>query len=121
MKLLLRGNDRSEVDRVKLLLESRGIPVFVSNEDSARNMGTFLAVKQYGLFIVLDYQFHDATALLDDDTHEVAEPVDVAEYYRTVEHARPAALQKILNRLLLFSGILILVFYLLIQLTIIDQ
>ncbi len=37
MGFLSEVHSRNELDNIKILLESRGIPIFVGNEESARN------------------------------------------------------------------------------------
>jgi hypothetical protein len=88
MKLLFESIDRMDIDEAKLLLESRGIPVFVGNEDSARNWGLVYLARRYALWVPLDQQFEDAKALLKNKNHEVSVSIDVEDYYRQVDSLR---------------------------------
>ena len=82
MKLLFEETDRQEVDRIRILLESRGIPVFIGNEETARNFGFIALSQKYGVWVFEDSQFGCAKKILADETHEVEKPIDVNEYYR---------------------------------------
>ncbi len=81
MKLIYQSSDRYEIENSKLLLESRGIPVHISNEDSNRNLSYMSIAIKLGIWVVFDDQYNDAIALLKDDTHEVNNPRDIEEYY----------------------------------------
>jgi len=107
MKLLFESVERSEIDSARLLLESRGIPVFIGNEDSARNFGLVYPARNYALWICIDEQYEDALALLDDINHEVKRPVDIEEYNKSFEQLRSRNTQKLFNGMMLAMLILI--------------
>ena len=101
MKLLFESIERSEIDSARILLESRGIPIFVGNEDSARNFGLVYPARKYALWVCIDEQYEDALALLDNNDHEIRMPVDIQEYHKSFEQLRSQNTQKLFNGLML--------------------
>jgi len=68
MKLILESTDTAMLMARSALLEARGIPTHL---DEVAHVGV---VPQH-LYIMLDQQFADARAVLEDEAHEVADPV----------------------------------------------
>jgi hypothetical protein len=85
MKLIYQSSQRSDIESARLLLESRGIPVYVSNEDTNRNLSYMSIALKLGIWVVFEDQYDDAIALLTDDTYEVKKPRNVEEYYSTLK------------------------------------
>lgn len=88
MKLLYESSDRYEIEGCKLLLESRGIPVHISNEDSNRNLSYMALAVKLGIWVVFEDQYNDAVALLNDDTHEVENPRSIEAYHSALNEAQ---------------------------------
>ena len=65
--------DSDERERIRDLLASRGIPTYWAK--------TYRSVRGM-LFVCINEQFDDALAVLKNPNHEVAQPVDVAEFER---------------------------------------
>lgn len=86
MKLLLEESNRNEVDRIRLLLESAGIPIFVGNEDTARNLNFIPLAQKYGIWVLEDSQYECAVSLLSNPDYCVKNPLDVDEYYKLAEN-----------------------------------
>lgn len=101
MKLLFESTERDEIYSARILLESRGIPVFIGNEDSARNFGLLHPVRNYTFWVYIDEQFEDALALLGNVDHEVRKPVDIEQYSQSLEQLSSQNRQKLLNGLML--------------------
>jgi hypothetical protein len=99
MRLLTKAQSRDEQARLVALLESRGIPIYAATGWTARN--PFLG----GVFVCIDSQYDDAVALLRDEEHVVADPVDVAEFWKKA----PATLPTILKGALIVLGVLVVV------------
>lgn len=85
MKLLTEVMDLNELTRIRILFESNGIPVFIGNEDAARNMGFILVARKYDVYVLYDEQFHDAQRLLEDESHVVENQVNMDEHRRNME------------------------------------
>lgn len=85
MKLLYQSSDRQDIEASRLLLESRGIPVHVSNEDTNRNLSYMSIAVQLGIWVIFDEQYNDAITLLGDDTHEVENPIDIDEFHSMLD------------------------------------
>ena len=68
-----------EHDRIRELLERNGIPIYVGARTPRSG--------PVGLFVCLDEQHDDAVALLRNPHHTVANPVDVADYYKQLDAA----------------------------------
>jgi hypothetical protein len=91
--------DRTTRDRAEVaaLLESRGIPVYVDWSWRGRNPS------RGAILVCIDAQYDDAVALLADAEHDVAEPVDVAAFWKKA----PGTLSTILNYALVILALLI--------------
>jgi hypothetical protein len=100
-----------DIDQAKLLLESRGIPVFIGNEDSARNWGLVYPARRYALWIPLNEQFEDAKALFNNKDHDVSLSVDVEEYYKNMDKLRTKSVKNIFHKLMLFIILLSFISY----------
>jgi len=69
---------------IRTALEGAGIPVFVSGENYTNLKIPFMP-HNLGVFVYLDDQYHDATALIANPSHKVASPVDINAFYRELE------------------------------------
>ena len=118
MKLLFHTLNRSEVDSVRIRLESNGIPVFVSNDYSSTMLGPVFSAKPYSVWVVLENQHHDAEMLLKNPEHLVAEPVDVALFYKEMAGQRSNAYIKIM---LWGAGLVAMLFALLVIVVYVDN
>lgn len=110
MKQLIQSENKAEIDGIRILLESRGIPVFVGNEDSARNMGWLLSAREYVLWVLVDEQYEDAVALVEDPSHEVRTAVNMEKYSKSFGKMHEQNMQKIFNWLMFFLVVMIGVF-----------
>jgi hypothetical protein len=111
MKFLLKTKEKSELDRIRMLLESRGVLVHVDGENEHRLGGHAMPFIGYRLHVVVDAQYEDALKLLEDEEHEVADPVDMDEFRAYQEEARPEVMNRIINWMVLaVIGLLAVVF-----------
>lgn len=78
MKLVLRSLDVNYLNSQKILLESNGIPAFVSGENTARTLTPIIS--EPGLWVFLDEHEGEALQLLDDPDYEVINKVDVSDF-----------------------------------------
>lgn len=102
MRLLDCANSTLQRPEIVALLESRGIPVFVG-------AGSKLRYPTRGaIYVCLDAQYDDAVALLGDENHDVAEPVDVEAFWKKAPGTLPTILNWALAALALVIGIWIL-------------
>jgi hypothetical protein len=76
MKSLGSFGNTPECDQIRDMLASRGIPRYLATGYRARR-GT--------LFVCINEQFDDALAVLKNPEHEVAQPVDIAEFERAAQ------------------------------------
>lgn len=98
MRLLFESESPAELSQAKELLEEKGIPVFISSEETYRLRPSRLIYKK-GLWVCLEAQFSDAARLLKSPSHQVARPVDVEEFHRSLEEAQREPLRGLwLNR-----------------------
>lgn len=116
MKFLLKTKEKSELDRVRMLLESRGIPVHVDGENEHRLGGHAMPFIGYRLNVVVDFQYEDAQKLLEDESHEVANPVDMEAFREYQEQARPEAMNRILGWMMVAVIVLSVLLFLMYQL-----
>ena len=101
MKLLFKTSDQDEIEHVKMLFDSKGIPVFVGNEGTARNLGGMSPVGKYQLWVALNEHYEDAVALLENEDHEVLNPVDVQDYYAEAEAVKKRSTEYFFNKMML--------------------
>jgi len=73
MKSLGNFSNSAECAEIRDLLASRGIPTYLA---------TGYRASRGALFVCINEQFEDALAVLKNPEHEVAQPVDVAEFER---------------------------------------
>ncbi len=97
MKLLFETTNRTEVDETRFLLESRGIPIFIGNENAGNMLGPVFTARQFGLWVILEEHHEDAQALLNNPEHIVNKPVDVESFYTELEKHKPQTLNKMLR------------------------
>src|SRR5262249_6375222 len=83
MRLIAQTGSIAERDRIARLLESRGIPVFHDKS------GQSVLIKTVPIFVCIDTQYDDALALLANENHEVAAPVDVEAFHKAEGDAQP--------------------------------
>jgi hypothetical protein len=101
MRLLFEESDRNEVDRIRVLFESNGIPVHIGNEDTTRTFGALAAAQKYGIWILEHDQYDCAIELLKDESYEVKKPVDVQAYYQAIKEAYPNVYEFMYKKLLI--------------------
>lgn len=94
MRLLFQSDDPSELAKVSEMLEQKGIPVFISSEETYRIRRSAVFFKK-GLWVCLDEQYSDAARLLENPAHKVAKPADVDAFYRSLEKAQGEPLRGI--------------------------
>lgn len=80
MKRVIRGSDTEDLYVLRNLLESNGIPVFISGEDTGRLLPFLLSKPD--LWIYLDEQYDEAVRLIENPEYEVKNKVDVETFYR---------------------------------------
>ena len=96
MQRLFDTTSQDELMAAKMLLESRGVPVYIGGEGSFR-INRRMTAYQRSLWVMLDQHYEDAQKLLDDPAHEVAEPVDVAAFYEAFEKQKASPLKALLG------------------------
>ncbi len=117
MKMITTSSDVAYLGSLQARLEQCGIPAVVQGENTAR-MITSMLMTQPSLWIYLDDQFEDALALVNDPDHQVAEPIDVDEFYRLNENVSndTALMNEALVRLAVTAAGWLLAFYILFRL-----
>jgi predicted ABC-class ATPase len=109
MKLLFQTTNRVELDGIRMRLESVGIPVFIGNEDSARNFGLIMPARSFACWIPIEDQYEDAVKFLNDESHVVESAVDVGEYYKAMELYSSDFVKSVVEKLLLAIVIFVVV------------
>ena len=94
MRLLFESEIPSELTEAKELLEQKGIPAFISDEETYRVRPSAVLYKK-GLWVCLEEQYGDAVKLLKNPDHEVIKPVDVETFYRSLEEAQKEPLRNL--------------------------
>lgn len=79
MRLIARYASHTEAEERAAFLRSRGIATHVTNMASLRPNLAHKGRYRAGLWAMLEFQFEDAEALLEDPGHKVAHPLDEQE------------------------------------------
>ena len=92
MELFFETDDLNEINEIKVLLESNGIPIFIGNENTARNLQYLGPNAKLTLWLLLKEQLEDARLLMQDPDHEVKNQVNISEFYSSLEsHSKESA------------------------------
>jgi hypothetical protein len=113
MKLITETVDPNELIQLRILFESKGIPIFVSNEDAARNFGLIYPARKYGIFVLYEEQHADAVRLLEDDSHVVINAIDMDEHRAFMQSQRTASLKKLFRVIMITGGLVLASFVML--------
>ena len=112
MRLLFESGNADELENKRSLLESRGIPVFISGTESFRLRPLLVGYKK-GFWVLIDEQYDDARALLKDKNHKIAMPVDPEAFHREFEQVQQEPLSMVfgggeafLNQLAIIAALL---------------
>lgn len=116
MKRVIKGTDTDNPYILKSLLESNGIPVFISGEGAGRVLPFLLSKPD--LWIYLDEQYDEALALIQDPDYEVMNKVDVEAFYELAHDPSPIGLSTtgVFVRLAVYLALIIAVLLLAIRL-----
>ncbi len=106
MKLLTEVMEHEELTRIRILFDSKGIPVFIGNEDSARNFGFIYPARKYSIFVIYEEQYQEALSLLDNDTYEVQNPVDPDEHQKLIETNSKNSFNKLFKVITIIGAVL---------------
>jgi hypothetical protein len=87
MELLLESGDDNYLFEVKHRLESKGIPVFISGEETFRVAPGNTGLKK-GLWVMVNSQLDDARLLLENPDHKVSSPIDISEFQTIASEAQ---------------------------------
>ena len=109
MKLLTEVLEFNELTRIRILFGEKGIPIFVGNENSAKNFGFVYPARKYAIFVVYDQQYPDAVSLLENENHEVLVEVNVEEHEKILESSGYEINKHILISFIKYSSIFITV------------
>lgn len=93
MKLLFNTRQINEAERVKHLLETKGIPVFISNQYQNNIRRPFL--KLLGVWVYLNEQEADARRVLENPKYKVMKPVDVEGFYAQLPESDTGAMVRV--------------------------
>ncbi len=83
MKLLIDSDDNEYLSNQQHLLESNGIPAYISNRDSNRVIP--FGISKAGLWVYMDEQYDEAMALLKDPNYVVQKQIDMAQFRELAE------------------------------------
>jgi len=112
MKHLRKYNDLYEAQSAASRLRAFGVLAFVSNEHS-RTHSFITDAFSVGLWVVLDTQYSDPMALLDDENHIVENPISEEAMLRLEAEAKTSINYELksgsLANLLFIPALLILV------------
>lgn len=105
MKLVCKCSELVEAERVRLLLEERGIPAHVSGQEAYHLQLAALVSRPLAVWVYLDEHVEHAKALLDNDEHFVNNAVNVQAFYEKLQESAPPQTLHQLNWKLIYWGI----------------
>jgi hypothetical protein len=111
MKILFHSPFKSEIESAKILLESKGIPVFIGSQNSGPALGILIAANKYTLWSCIDSQYEDALKVLNDPGHEVSEPIDISDFQQFTENNRQASANRFFNWVMSFLIVLLILIF----------
>ena len=115
MKLLVDDLETYELESLKELLESNGIPAFINGKNTAR-MIPFIITKA-SLWIHLSEQADEAFMLINNPEYDVINKVDMDEYYKIANEVKsnPKNLSNALGDVAVFMVLVLLGMFILIK------
>lgn len=108
MKLIQKLNDIDEANQLVELFEECGIPSEV-NENELRNRGTHIP-EGNEVWIYINSQYTDALKLMEDNNHIVENPVNITDFYTSIESTKlKAELNQLKNTIIKYGVISIII------------
>ena len=107
MKLVQKFNDLNEANQLVELFEENGIPARV-NENGLRNRGTHIP-EGNEVWVYVNSQYTDALKLIKDNNYKIKNPVDISEFYKSIESAEVKEQLNHLKRAFIKYGAIIIV------------
>ena len=107
MKLLISSDDNEYLYNQQHLLESNGIPAYISSSDSNRVIP--FGISKASLWVYLDEQYDEAMQLIKDPDYEVQNKVDVERFREMADDLEQdkSGLNSALRDILLWSVLLL--------------
>lgn len=109
MNLLTETVDINELNRLRILFHLNGIPIFIGNEDSARNFLIGHPASNYGIFVIYEEQFNDARQLLDDENHVVENQIDMDKHTQDIAQLQPSTRDQLFNAVMTIAIVVVIV------------
>ena len=108
MKLIISDADNSDLDAMKALLESNGIPAFINGKNTSRIM-PFIITKA-SLWVHLSEQANEALLLINNHDYDVKNKVDMEQFYKIKNEFKnnPNILNSALGNIALYIGAIML-------------
>ena len=115
MKLLVTNIETADLEVMKELLESNGIPAFINGQNTARMIP--LSFIKATLWVHLEGQADEALLLINNPEYEVINKVDIDEYYKFADNVKrnPENLSNAYGNLAVSIGAVLLGMFILIK------
>lgn len=117
MKPIFSSDDLNEINAMKLRMETHGIPVFIKNEHTGRNLHILGDYAKQALCVLLEDQLDDALALVENENHVVEHPVDVADFYAELEESNHTTRHRLTGMATIALIVTVLVFVMIVLIT----
>ena len=110
MKLLKEYYDLSDAEHIARKLESKGILTFISCKNSSRLTTRFKGALKVGLWIVLNNQYLDAVAYLNDRNHIIETALTPDDISNLKKQSKLTTFNSF-NKFIVYSSIIILLLF----------
>ena len=110
MKLVCKCSELIEAERIKNLLESKGIPANITGQEAFHLQLAALVLRPLAVWVYIDEQLNDATICLDKPEHVVRNALNIENFYQELQENIDAQGISGFNRQLIITGLSIILF-----------
>lgn len=108
MKLVCKCSELIEAERIKSLLENKGIPANISGQEAYHLQLAALVSRPLAVWVYIDSQVDDAKACLEEDNHVVRDALNIENFYAELQKNIDARSISGFNRQLIVAGLSII-------------
>jgi hypothetical protein len=108
MKIVCQCSELVEAERIKNLLEDKGIPANITGQEAYHLQLAALVSRPLAVWVYLDEQVDDAKTCLDNPEHLVHNALNIENFYKELQKNIDSQSISGFNRQLIVSGLSII-------------